>query len=655
MTEPYAWTPSAELVEQSNVWRFMKRHGIGDYRELLERSTRDIAWFWDAMVAELGIAFAEPYRQVVDISRGVPWARWFLGGRLNLVHNCLDKHLPSSRRDKPAIVWEGESGETRQMTYAQLGTETGRLANALRQLGLRRGDRVGLFLPMVPETVIAFLAVIKLGGIVVPMFSGFGPQAVEARLNDCETSFLITADGCTRRGVPVDMRRVAHEAGLACPSLRHTIVLQHLGRADLLRPGFELWWHELLAGQPAQCPTEILDAEDPFMIAYTSGTTGRPKGSVHVHGGFLVKIAQEVCHQVDMHEADLLDWVTDMGWIMGPWEVVGGLAQGGAIFLYEGAPDYPRPDRIWSQVERHGITILGLSPTLVRALMKHGTEPVRLHDLSSLRILGSTGEPWNPDPWLWYFHHVGGGRCPIINFSGGTEVGACLLSALPITPLKPCALVGPALGMDVDVFDPAGRPLVGGVGELVCKQPWPGMTRGIWRDNDRYLATYWSRWPDVWVHGDWASIDADGCWFLHGRSDDTIKIAGKRLGPAEIESVLVGHDAVAESAAIGVPHEVKGEVVWCFVVLRAGFEPTELLRRELHDRVAIALGKSFAPERVKFVSELPRTRSAKILRRAIRAHVLNQDPGDLSSLENPQALAELDKIDGACRPLTSDS
>ena len=386
-----------------------------------------------------------------------------------------------------------------------------------------------------------------------------------------------------------------------------------------------------------------MDAEDPFMIVYTSGTTGKPKGAVHVHGGFLVKIAQEVRQQVDMHADDVLCWVTDMGWIMGPWEVVGGLAQGGTIVLFEGAPDYPAPDRLWRLVDEHRITILGISPTLVRALMRYGDEPVAKHDLSSLRVLASTGEPWNPAPWTWYFEKIGKGTRPVINFSGGTEVGACFLTALTIMPLKSCSLGGPSLGMATDVFDTEGKPLRGGVGELVCTKPWPAMTRGFWNDpgGRRYLATYWSRWPDVWVHGDWASVDADGHWYLHGRSDDTLKISGKRVGPAEIESAVIGHPAVVESAAIGVPHEVKGEAVWCFVVLRPGIAPSDALAREVRDQVIAALGKSFAPEQVRFVADLPRTRSAKILRRAIRARLLNQDPGDLSSLENPSALEEI--------------
>ncbi len=521
----------------------------------------------------------------------------------------------------------------------ELHAETCRLADALARLGIGKGDAIGLFLPMIPEAVAGFLACAKIGAIAVPIFSGFGAQAVATRLSDAQAKVLLTAQSSSRRGKAIPMEEVAAEAVAACPGVRHVIVTRggRSGRDAPLSQG-HLCWEELISSEPADFPSEHLDPETPFMIAYTSGTTGRPKGAVHVHGGFLVKIAQEVAYQVDMHGDDTLLWVTDLGWIMGPWELVGGLAAGGTVVLVEGVPDYPAPDRLWSIVDRHNVTILGVSPTLVRALIKHGAEPVRSHKLKSLRILASTGEPWDPESWRWLFEHAGAGNCPIINISGGTEVGACLLTALPITPLKPCALVGPALGMAVDVFDAAGKPLRQGVGELVCTKPWPAMTRGIWGDPERYLATYWSRWPDIWVHGDWASIDADGDWFLHGRSDDTLNVAGKRLGPAEVEAILIEHPAVAESAAVGIPDSLKGEVIACFAVLQAGHQPDDSLRHELRERVAHALGKSFAPESISFVAELPKTRSGKILRRVIRKVTIGEDPGDLSSIENLGAI-----------------
>ena len=638
MLNPYAWRPTREVAERSNVGRFMRRHGIADYHELVRRSTGDVGWFWDAVVRDLGIEFDRPYDRVFDDSRGIAWTTWFPGGRVNVARNCVERHARSHRRGQAAVVWEGEDGSVRRWTYGELDEQTSRFANALRSLGVEKGDRVGLFLPMIPEAVAAFMGCARVGAVAVPIFSGFGAPAVAARLGDAAARVLVTTDGFLRKGGVVDTKKVADEAVASVPSLRHVVVVHRLGRGGPTRTGFEVGWDEVTAAQPGASEAEPTDAEDPFLIAYTSGTTGKPKGAVHVHGGFLVKIAQEVAYQVDLQDGDVLHWVTDLGWIMGPWAIVGGLALGGTIFLYEGAPDHPGSDRLWAMVERHGVTILGISPTLVRSLMKHGEAPVKRHDLSRLRILASTGEPWNASPWLWFFEQIGGGRCPVINFSGGTEAGACFLSALPVTPLKPCALVGPSLGMDIDIFDPDGRPMAEGTGELVCKKPWPGMTRGLWNDPERYFETYWSRWPGVWVHGDWASRDEDGDWFLHGRSDDTLNVAGKRIGPAEVESAVVGHPAVAEVAAIGVPDPVKGEAIWCFAVLQPGEDAGAALREALRDRVVSALGKSFAPARVEFVTELPRTRSAKVLRRAIRARVLGLDPGDLSGLENPRSL-----------------
>ena len=570
MAETFAWVPSAEMIESCNVARFARDLGLHDTAELRRRSIEDIEWFWRAVVERLPITFFEPYHTVLDTSNGVPWSRWFLGGKLNVAYNCLDRHAESERRDKTAITWEGEDGEIRRYTFARLTEETNRVANALKRLGIGRGDRVGVMLPMIPEVVMALMALAKIGAIALPIFSGFGASAVADRLNDAGAKMLITADGYLRKGKVVALKEVADEIAAASPSVSHLLVVRRLGRAVPWLDGRDVWLDEAVRDESGECSCELMDSEDPFLIVYTSGTTGRPKGAVHVHGGFLVKIAQEVAHQADLREEDLLYWFTDMGWIMGPWEAVGGLALGGSVFLYEGSPDFPDVDRIWGQIERHRITILGLSPTLIRSLMKHGEGPVARHDLSSLRVLGSTGEPWNPDPWRWYFEQVGGGRCPVINFSGGTEVGACLLSPPVAEPIKPCSLGGPSLGMAVDVFDAEGKSIREAVGELVCRKPWPGMTRGLWRDPERYLQTYWSRWPDVWVHGDWASVDEDGQWFLHGRSDDTIKIAGKRIGPAEVESVLVEHALATEAAAIGVPDEVKGEVIWAFVVLRAG-------------------------------------------------------------------------------------
>jgi acetyl-CoA synthetase len=423
------------------------------------------------------------------------------------------------------------------------------------------------------------------------------------------------------------------------PTVRHVVVWQRLGGDTPMTKGRDHSFADLVDPQPGELEAPALDPETPMMVIYTSGTTGRPKGAVHVHGGFLVKIAEECAFQTDVRPDDRFTWMTDMGWIMGPKIVVGAGALGATLVVSEGAPDYPGPDRLWQLVERHRITVLGVSPTLIRALRPHGDEHVRRHDRSSLRILASTGEPWNPDPYRWLFEVAGEGRCPIINLSGGTEVGACFLSPMPVMPLKECTLGVPSLGMAMDVFDSDGRPVAPGeVGELVCRKPWPGMTRGVWGDRERYLEAYWSRYPGIWWHGDFASVDEDGFWFLHGRSDDTMNVAGKRIGPAEVESVLVAHPAVQEAAVVGVPDPVKGQALFCLVMLVPQAQGSEELRAELHDAVVADQGKAFAPRAVRFTTDLPRTRSAKIVRRLVRAVLLDEDPGDLSGLENPESV-----------------
>ena len=630
-----AWFPGDPAA--TNIGRFLAAEGIADFATLRARSVAQPEWFWDAVVRFLDVPFASPYTTVLDTSKGVEWATWFNGGRLNLAELCLDRHA-AARPDDSALVWEGEDGEVRQWTWAELRAEADGLAALLTEQGVGEGDRVGIFLPMLPETVAALFGVMKVGAVFLPLFSGYGAPAVVDRLLDAGAKALITADGTVRRGKVVDMGSVAAEAAALVPTLETVVVVRRLGVTDRVVPPGSFEWPGP-AVQPF--PTRMVDSEHLLFIAYTSGTTGRPKGTVAVHAGFGVKVAAEAAFQFDMRADDTLFWLTDMGWIMGPWEVVATLANGATVALLDAAPDWPGPDRLWAFLERHRVTMVGLSPTFIRALMPAGEGPVQAHDLSALRVLASTGEPWNLDPWYWYFEVVGGGRCPVINVSGGTEVGACFLTPHPVEPIKAMSLGGPALGMAMDVYGDDGRPVRGKVGELVCTRPWPGMTRGLYNDPERYIETYWSRWPGVWVHGDWASVDEDGAWFLHGRSDDTIKLAGKRLGPAEVESALVSHPLVVEAAAVGVPHEVKGEELWCFVVLVPGAPETDATRAELTDVVGEQLGHPFRPAAVRFVDALPKTRNAKVLRRAVRAVALGLDPGDLSSLEDPAALAAI--------------
>jgi acetyl-CoA synthetase len=624
----FAWSPTPDVLEQANVVRLMRRLGFDDYRALQQRSAEEPEWFWPEAIDDMGLEFSRRWDDVVDLSRGPEWATWFVGGKLNVAWNCV--HRWAERKpDTAAVIGRPEDGPGRTLTFGELLREVTRLAEGLVALGVEPGDRVAIFLPMCPEVAVASHACAHIGAVQVPIFSGFAAAAVAQRLEAAEPKVVITADVSMRRGKELPMRDTVAEAVQLAGSAAAVVTCSRSNGA----------WDGIELGPGTLAPLEV-DSEHPYLLTYTSGTTGEPKGVLHVQGGFLVSIAREVAYQADAHEDDRIFFATDMGWIMGPWTVVGGHALGCTLVFAEGAPDYPA-DRLWSIVEEEQVSILGLSPTLVRALIPHGSELAERHDLSSLRVLVTTGEPWNPEPYRWLSEVVGGGRCPIINCSGGTEVGACFLSPTVAMPIKACSLGGPALGMAMDVVDGEGRPVRGEVGELVCRRPFPGMTRGFWRDPERYLETYWRRLPGVWVHGDWASVDEDSYWFLHGRSDDTLNIAGKRVGPAELESAVVGHPAVAEAAAVGVPHEVKGEVAWIFCALVPGIAPSDDLARELRALVASELGKAFAPERILFVSTLPKTRSAKIVRRAVRAKALGTDPGDLSSLENPEALDEI--------------
>ena len=635
------WKPGHEQIEGANLTAFMRAHGISDFPELMRRSTEDVAWFTDAVLKFLDIQFYEPYSKVLDLSDGIQFPKWCVDGKMNIAHNCVDKWQLSAFSGRAAIVFEGEEGITQRLTYKDLYRQVNKTANALRSLGLGKGDAVGLFMPMTPEIVIALLAIAKIGGIILPLFSGYGAGAIVSRLADAKAKALFAADGAFRRGKAVEMKSVADESAEQVDSLMHMIVVKRTGQDVPMKAGRDHWWSDLIDPQPDSASTEITSAEDPLMIIYTSGTTGKPKGAVHTHCGFPIKAAQDMAFGTDVHAGDVIYWMTDMGWMMGPWQVFGSLLLGATMFLYDGAPDFPAPDRLWSLVEKHGINQMGVSPTLIRSLIPQGDEHFKKHDLSSLKSFASTGEPWNPDPWMWLFEKVGQGRRPIINYSGGTEISGGIVMGNPLLPLKPCAFSAACPGMDADVVDENGNSVRNTVGELVIKAPWIGMTRGFWNDKQRYLDTYWSRWENVWVHGDFAAIDNDGLWYILGRSDDTIKIAGKRLGPAEVESILVRHKDIVEAAAIGVPHDVKGSELILFAVTRPGLSLTDALRRELHEMVVSEMGKPLAPKAILFVSDLPKTRNAKVMRRVIRSAYLGLDLGDTSSLVNPQAVEEI--------------
>jgi acetyl-CoA synthetase len=656
------WRPSPDLASFSRLARLIRSTGEVDLEGLQAHAVADPAWFWGAAADDLELGWQRPFRSVLDASGGIEFPRWWSGGAFN--HTVAStRRWASVRPNDEAVVWEGEDAAVRRLTFAELDVEVRRAASMLAAEGVGEGTRVGIFLPMLLETAIAVLALGRLRAVFTPIFSGYAAPAVATRLRAFEATHLITADGFLRRGVVVALKETADAAVADAPSVRRVIVVRRVGARQAPDAGGidghavpfdrtrDRWWD---AGLPDPSVLEEdrapdTDPETPYMVIYTSGTTGAPKGTVHVHGGFPIKAAQDLAHTFDLRAGDTLFWFTDLGWMMGPWAISGSLLLGARVVLYEGAPDFPDASRIWAVAARHAVTHLGVSPTLIRALLVHGEDPVRAHDLSSLRVLGSTGEPWNPDPWRWYFETVGRGRLPIVNYSGGTEVSGGILGCTLLRPIRATSFNGPCPGMAADVVDSTGQSVVDEVGELAIRAPWPGMTRGFWSgtpaDRERYLDTYWRRLPGTWIHGDWAVRDREGFWYLHGRSDDTLKVAGKRVGPAEVEAAAVAHRQVLEAAAIGVPDELRGEVIVVLCVLRPDASASvDELSREVSALVVRDLGKPTRPAAVAIVPELPRTRSGKIMRRVARAAWLGLDPGDLSALENPAAVAAIASV-----------
>lgn len=640
MTSNYAWHPSRDFLDNSHIAQFIRRHGLASYEQLRERSVDQLEWFWETVAKDFNIRWMQPYEKVLDESGGAPWARWFSGGRLNLVDNVLDRHTVGQQGERIAYIWEGENGARQELSYNELCLQVNRAANALRSLGVAQGERVAIYMPLLPETIVAALATLKLGAIIVPLFSGFSGAALSARLNDSGATIVVSADGFYRRGKALSIKPKLDEALADVPAVKAVVMVARTGENVPMKPGRDVWWQQLVPQQSAKCDTTPVDPNAPALLGYTSGTTGTPKGAVLTHIGLLLMGLKEVRLQFDYRDGETFMWVSDWGWAVLPlWVMAGVGCTGGTSVIFEGAIDHPAPDRLWRMIADNKVNVFGLAATAARILSTKGDEHVQRHDLSCLRVLGSTGESWNEAPWRWFFDVVGGGRCPIVNGSGGTEVTGCFVAPTVLEPIKPCAVGGPAPGMAAAVVDNDGKEIDKGVGFLVCRRPWPGMAQGVWRNPDRYLDTYWSRFPDVWFHGDWVEIDEDGCWFVLGRADDTLKISGRRVGPAEIESVLVNHPAVAEAAAVGAPDEMRGEAIICFVVLRQGHDANDALVTELQDSVAASMGTALRPSALHVVPDLPRTRSAKIVRRAIRLRYIGEPlPADLSMIENPESL-----------------
>lgn len=638
------WKPGRDYVEGSNVKGFMDQWGIRSYKDLYQKSIDDIKWFWPAAMDYLGVQWHRRYDTVLDLdgSRSFERARWFIGGRLSIAHNCLDRHAADPRaRNRVAFIWETEDGSKEKWTYLDLYVAANQCANGLRSIGVKKGVTVGFYMPMIPELIVAFWACMKLGAPLIPVFSGFGAKPLAVRLADANAKVLLTADVGFYKQRPIALKATCDVAATQVATLKHIVVVKRQEDSEISwQDGRDIWWHELVPKQSTRFKTAVLDAEDLAMILYSSGTTGKPKGTLHRVGGVFAQVVKELGFHFDVKPDSRFYWITNIGWMMGPWEIMGVQHFGGCYVIYEGNPFYPNHERVLDMVMRYRLTHLGLSPTFSRSLKTKGDEWIESYDLSSLRFLGSTGEPFDAESYMWVFKNIGQGRVPIINISGGTEMCGCLVSPSPLTPLKACSVGMPGLGMAIGIADDNGNLVDVGKGHLVLLKPAPSLTRGFLGDWQRYIETYfsWEQNPRVWYHGDYIKRDEQGQLTLHGRSDDTINVAGVRTGAGEIESALMDHEAVRESAVIGVPDKLKGSDIVCFVILKDGYDPSDDLKAEVAQHVTKVMGKNLRPRAVEIVPDLPRTRSMKIVRKVIRKKYMGEHPGDLASVENPEVL-----------------
>jgi acetyl-CoA synthetase len=624
--EGEVFEPSAEVIANARV---------KDWDALARKAKEDLEGFWAAEAEEL--EWYKPWTKVLDDS-SKPFFKWFAGGQTNIVHNALDRHQKTWRKNKLSLVWVGEKGDVRTYSYFALNRDVCKFANVLKAMGVRKGDRVTIYMPRVPEIVIAMLAAAKIGATHSVVYGGFSVDALQERVNDSESKVVVTADGGFMNGKVVELKKIVDDAVRRCPSVETVIVVQRTGHEIKMEPGRDYWYHDLmkLPLAAAVCPTEVMESGDPLYILYTSGTTGKPKGIIHAHAGYMVGVYSTLKYVFDLKDEDRYWCAADPGWVTGhSYIVYGPLLCGATTFMYEGAPTYPYPNRWWSLVEKYGITILYTAPTAIRGLMRFGESWPNRHDLSTLRLLGSVGEPINPEAWKWYHRVIGKGRCPVMDTWWQTETGMFMITPTPVVPLKPGSATRPFFGQEAEIVDDAGKVVPDGEeGYLVLKRPWPSMMTTIFKDPDRYVKTYWSKYPGKYQAGDSAKRDRDGYFWVIGRTDDVIKVSGYRLGTAEIESALVAHPAVAEAAVIGLPHEVKGQSIHCYCLLRQGYKASEDLADEVRNHVATHLGPIVRPEKVSFVDTLPKTRSGKIMRRVLKARAQGLPEGDLSTLED---------------------
>ena len=633
-------TPIEALLRERRKFpppRDFVRHANVNTPSIYKDAAKNPARFWERFARELH--WFKPWKKALDWK--VPHAKWFVGGKLNVSYNCLDRHIETARRTKAALIWEGEPGDTRTLTYWDLYREVNRFAAALKRRGVKKGDRITIYMPMVPETAIAMLACTRIGAPHSVIFGGFAPDAVKERIHDAESTVLITADGGWRRGSIVPLKKNVDEALRECPEVKTVIVLKRTGQEIAMEPGRDIWWDEFVKDAPAHCPAEKMDAEDMLYLLYTSGSTGKPKGIVHTTGGYLTGVYATTKWVFDLHDTDVYWCTADIGWVTGhSYVIYGPLANGATTVMYEGTPDFPDKDRFWRIVEKHGVTICYTAPTAIRTFMRWGDEYPKRCDLSSLRLLGSVGEPINPEAWVWYWKVIGGGRCPVVDTWWQTETGHILITPLPgITTLKPGSATRPFPGIEAEVVDDKGKPAKAGY--LVLKKPWPGMLRGIYRDPQRFVAQYWSRYPGIYFTGDGAKLDEEGYFWLLGRVDDVMNISGHRVSTMEVESALVDHPLVAEAAVIGRPHEIKGQAIAAFVTIRDGNKGTKELMEEIKAHVTKRIGALARPDDLIWAADLPKTRSGKIMRRLLRHIAEGKALGDTTTLADPAVVTRL--------------
>jgi acetyl-CoA synthetase len=635
LRENRVFPPPSEFAAQAQV------HSLAEYEELYQRSIADPEAFWDGVARELH--WFAPWTKVLDWN--LPWAKWFVGGKINLSYNCIDRHVLNGKRDKTAILWEGEPGEVRKLTYGDLLTEVQKFANALKSLGIKKGDRVAIYMGMTPELAIALLACARIGAVHSVIFGGFAASAIVDRVNDAQCVAIVTQDSSYRRGGEVKLKATVDEAVRQCPTVKHVVVYKRSGSEIAMQEGRDFWWHNLVAAVPAECEAEPLDSEDPLYILYTSGTTGKPKGLVHTTGGYSVQTYYTSKLIFDLKDDDIYWCSADIGWVTGHSYVVYGILQNGVTtVMYEGAPNYPDLDRFWKIIDEHKVTVFYTAPTAIRAFMKWGDQYPQKHSLDSLRLLGTVGEPINPEAWMWYRELIGKGRCPIVDTWWQTETGAAMISPLPgAIPAKPGSATRPFPGIVPEVVTKTGEPVPAGHGGLlVIRKPWPSMARTIFNDPDRYAKQYWSDVQGAYFTGDGARKDEDGYYWLMGRVDDVINVSGHRLGTMEVESALVAHPKVAEAAVVGRPHEMKGQAIAAFVTLESGYEPSKELKDELRAWVAKEIGALARPDDLRFTEQLPKTRSGKIMRRLLRELATNGEiKGDTTTLEDFTVIAKL--------------